>query len=292
MSRIECDPFLESFGGLDALPPFRNEEDATNAERMIKKFVEELHADARYEDPYVRDAYNSLQYCAAECEGLARCRYSGYMKGLRVYAKRLYSVCVPCSLRMQAIRASEMSERVKGLIVRFKEKSFEDFVLEGRSPSVRAAYMIARATSANGRSLVLAGAIGTGKTHLASAIAKEAHDAGRTVVFSTAPEMMSNLRSFGDEGEYDNVMRDLLNCSLLVIDDVGAEKMSQWCAEQYFTIVNSRYNGMRQTVITTNIETPNEMIRHFDRQGEKIVSRLCELCKWILIKDTDWRKRA
>ena len=122
--------------------------------------------------------------------------------------------------------------------------------------------------------LVLSGPPGRGKTHLAAAAMKSvwaAHEvAGRFVV---VPELLRRIRATFDEETRtetaEQVIAEMLECRLLCLDDLGAEKASEWAAEQVFTIVNHRYTRQMPTIITTNIDAPNLAV------DDRVFSRIC-----------------
>lgn len=103
--------------------------------------------------------------------------------------------------------------------------------------------------------LLLTGAYGCGKTHLAAAIANARLAEGYTAVFMTVPDLLDHLRSaFSPTSEtgYDELFEQLRNTPLLVLDDLGAQSSTPWAQEKLFQLLNHRYNALLPTVITTN----------------------------------------
>jgi DNA replication protein DnaC len=125
-----------------------------------------------------------------------------------------------------------------------------------------------------GRSLWLTGGVGTGKTALAMIVSKAAIDAGRTVAVYSCPRLLSVIRESIDSGGVLTFLDRLAAVDLLHIDDLGAEHRTEWVLEQLYTIVNSRYEEERSTVITSNLG-PAELA---EQLGERIVSRLEGMC--------------
>jgi DNA replication protein DnaC len=131
-----------------------------------------------------------------------------------------------------------------------------------------------------GRSLWLLGGVGTGKTALAMIVSKAAIDAGRTVAVYSCPRLLSVIResidppSRGAGGGVLAFLDRLAAVDLLHIDDLGAEHRTEWVLEQLYTIINSRYEDERSTVITSNLE-PHELA---EQLGDRIVSRLEGMC--------------
>jgi DNA replication protein DnaC len=75
---------------------------------------------------------------------------------------------------------------------------------------------------------------------------------------------------------------------LLVLDDLGSERVTDWVREQIFLIINSRYEEMLPTVVTTN-DTLEELEKHV---GQRIISRLMETCQGLILDGEDFRKEA
>ena len=145
---------------------------------------------------------------------------------------------------------------------------------------------------AEGRGLWLQGDVGTGKTTLAMLISKTAIEAGHTVAIYSLPRLLARIRRTydGDAGElsYLEFFRRLTSVDLLHIDDLGAEKSSDWVLEQLYAIVDERYSTNRSIVVTTNLEeaTLEEQI------GARTVSRLAEICETLPLYGGDHRYAA
>jgi DNA replication protein DnaC len=129
----------------------------------------------------------------------------------------------------------------------------------------------------DGRGLWLTGDVGTGKTTLAMLISKAALERGRSVAIYSLPRLLSELRKTFDESaemKYLQLLDGLASVDLLHIDDVGAERTSEWVLEQLYSIVNDRYEEQRALLLTTNLN-PEELKAQI---GERTVSRIFEIC--------------
>lgn len=96
--------------------------------------------------------------------------------------------------------------------------------------------------------LVLAGPVGTGKTHAAYAIGNAAVGRGRWVEAWRLHDLLADLRPDGDPRAWDRAC----GCDLLIVDDLGATKVSEWADETVTALLDSRLNAGRRTVLTTN----------------------------------------
>lgn len=113
---------------------------------------------------------------------------------------------------------------------------------------------------------------GSGKTHIAAAIANAFAEKGGDVVFLTASDLLDKLRrSFGSSGanQYDHIFRTVRDTELLVLDDLGAQNETAWGQEKLFQILNYRYVTVRPTVITTSVQKLDDL-------GYRLVTRLMD----------------
>ncbi|MFC6090727.1 ATP-binding protein [Saccharothrix lopnurensis] len=139
-----------------------------------------------------------------------------------------------------------------------------------------------------GPSLLLLGGTGVGKTHQAWGAVRQLAATGllRGWQFITAPDLYGELRPrAGSDSE--RTFREITSASLLVVDDLGAAKSSEWTEEITYRVVNSRYESERPTLWTSNLTGPElrEVL------GERIVSRL-STCTRITLGGLDRRRKA
>jgi DNA replication protein DnaC len=119
--------------------------------------------------------------------------------------------------------------------------------------------------------LILGGTHGTGKTHLAAAIANARIEAGREAVFIVVPDLLDRLRaaySPNSEVTYDELFESARAAELLVLDDLGAQSSTAWAQEKLYQILNERYNRRLPTVITSNLRLDDMELRLRSRIGD------------------------
>jgi DNA replication protein DnaC len=146
------------------------------------------------------------------------------------------------------------------------------------------------------KGLLFHGEAGVGKTHLAVALMKEMiRRKGARAVFYETRELLKLVRdtynTSVDATELE-VLKPVLEAELLVLDDLGAEKKSEWVDETLGLVVNTRYSERRVTVFTTNLnDTTNTEPNTFAFQlGLRTRSRLLEMCDWVHIEGHDTRE--
>lgn len=101
-----------------------------------------------------------------------------------------------------------------------------------------------------GRNLCLFGPVGVGKSHAAVAAVRPLHERGMGVRFLPVVELLDLLRPGGPEGMFTS----LSDVDVLVLDDLGTERATDWTAERLYAVVNRRWLEERPTVVTTNLE--------------------------------------
>lgn len=137
------------------------------------------------------------------------------------------------------------------------------------------------------RSLLLCGPVGTGKTHYAWAALRAVADTGARTTWraTTEADMFAQLRP-GGASDPEGEIGKLVAASVLLIDDLGAAKNSEWTEEVTYRIVNRRYEECRPSIFTTNVHPD-----HFTTTlGARIASRLAQMCEVVEVKGDDRRK--
>lgn len=169
--------------------------------------------------------------------------------------------------------------------------------------------------------LLLMGPCGVGKTHLAVAVLKAACAKGASALYYDYRELLKQIQaSYNAESQTSEleVLDPVLTAELLLLDDLGSSKPSPWALETVGHILNTRYNEKRITLVTTNyldtapgkdvsrdtfaekrrlhsLPTGQAVAEHRDeplaqRIGERIRSRLFEMCRTVEIYAPDYRK--
>lgn len=222
---------------------------------------------------------------------LGACDGSGWVLGPEDVAR-------PCECRAQRLRRGRGKGVASVIPPRYRGVSLDRPPLTemARDMATRGAVGEARAYVEElderldeGRGLWLFGDTGTGKTTLAMLVSKAALEAGRSVAIYSLPKLLARIRrTYESEpggDSYLSFFERLTSVDLLHIDDLGAEKRSDWVLEQLYALVNERYEAQRSVLVTTNLshEDLEEQI------GARTVSRLAQMCDEVPLFGDDRR---
>lgn len=186
-------------------------------------------------------------------------------------------------------RAKESADLIKKraqIARRFSTRTFDNFDVSRHEDAYNKCLEYVRTYDTADRNvLILCGNVGTGKTHLACAIANAMLDEGTPVVFSTFGDMLENLKAEFTKNER-HYLDDMRLAPMLIIDDIGKERKSDWTESIMYNVLNYRYEAMLPTVMTTNM-TIKELGTYL---GDACFSRICETAQVIKFDGSDYRK--
>ena len=247
--------------------------------------------------PEIEDDYFDIEEAAKQKPICDKCRYTIETVKDCEQASRLRSKYISCAkynayldMEYKRKRADKLLGQ-SGLGKRFAQRRFETFnVTEETKQVYNACVDFCENFTSESKGLRLVGGYGVGKTHLVASIIHRLAEKGIAAVFVVVPELLRAIRrGFNQPNEAaDELVKLTEEAELLILDDLGAEKPSDWVQEQLYVIINRRYENMLPTIITTNC-TMNELK---DRVGERTASRIIEMTTPYKITASDYRLKA
>jgi len=231
------------------------------------------------------------------------------------------TMATPCDCGMEE-RASRTIERAR-IPKRYEHCDFESYSTDvsenpQHTSSLKAAKLLAEKfvgefPGNSEKGLMLMGPSGVGKTHLAVACLKELIRRGHQGLFCDYRELLKDIQASynpGSESTELRILEPIRTAEILVVDDLGASKPSAWVLDTIGLVLNARYNARLTTLITTNYldtakpdgkpaRTPQgetmKAVREdtlAERIGERMRSRLFEMCRTIEVHSTDFRREV
>lgn len=224
------------------------------------------------------------------------CQDEGYVGG------------IPCACRQQAVLDSRIES--SGLPAKLQRQTFDKFQLKWYSANTKTpqgvservcaqdalnccrAFVASTIEGTPRKGLMISGEVGLGKTFLLSAICNSLVEAGVPTLYIVFSDLIADIKRSFDAGERgyseSQIMAAAKNAKVLILDDLGAEQVTEFVTNRLFDIVNHRCNGEKPLVLSSNLSL--QEIRTI--YGARIASRLYEMCEHIRIFGDDIRVRA
>lgn len=208
-------------------------------------------------------------------------------------------------VRCSCFRSAQSGHRLAaaGMPVRYRGCTLDNFhVLPGMDPSIggakiRAERFIAKYPDVP-YGLLFVGTAGVGKTHLAVAILRalieEKAAVGRFADYRDLLRSIQDSYNPVSQTSELEILRPVINADVLLLDELGARRPSNWVLDTVTHVLNDRYANDRVTIVTTNYYLEKEQaLEHTltDRIGEYAVSRLHEMCRIHVMTGEDFRRR-
>lgn len=200
------------------------------------------------------------------------------------------------------------AENVRGRLLdaarlprRYSECSLQNYYpCEGVGSQLKAfnyAFRLIREYPATDRGLLFMGPVGIGKTHLAVAILRGLVEKGFGGLFYEFGSLLKTIQdSYNPISQTSEmkVLAPVYQAEILILDELGASKPTDWVRDTMMQIINTRYNDKRMTIFTTNYldARRNEKEETLeDRIGVRLRSRLFEMCRTVSMDGDDYRRR-
>ncbi len=204
----------------------------------------------------------------------------------------------PCRCRTQEMQA-KLIEQAR-IPPRYERCSLSNYQpVPGNSTQLQAfnlAFKLVCEYPAIDRGLLLMGSCGVGKTHLSAAILRRLIEKGISCLFYEFGALLKEI-----QGSYNpasnttemNVLAPVYEAEVLVLDELGAVRPTDWVRDTMMHIISTRYNERRLTIFTTNYtdvrgHSTEETLE--ERIGVRLRSRMYEMCKTVVIEGKDYRR--
>jgi len=210
-------------------------------------------------------AREAIDRFAAQYVTVCCCGGTGFVRTNAPVGHPLFGEAIPCICQTDK-RAREQGQRLRRMSG-LSEHELLTYTFEAFDPrssradaqgiaQMAAAKALCEAYAGDSRGwLLLVGGVGSGKTHLAAAIAVSQLNRGLGVFMATMPDILDMLRGgYDDVVGFDERFDALKRIPLLVIDDLGSERKTDWVSEKLYQLVNARYENRRALVITSNVD--------------------------------------
>lgn len=264
-----------------------------NAPAVCEEYGLDAQADKRLVGDLIR-MKNQLAICA-KCTG-EQCAFGNYVQP---YARGVGKDIEVYSCECAYGRHKRLTTWAKKFVPkRYADKTFADY--EVTAVNRRAVGMARWFLEKGDRGLYFYGGVGTGKTFLASLIAKEyaaggKETLGRKLVFGDVPSLLDEIKkTFNDpNASSQQVLSKFIKCDLLILDDIGTGKLSEWNTGLLYQIINERYNEEKPIILTSNytLEQLGEKLSKVDAEnGARITSRLRGTCYFASLGTEDRRR--
>ena len=176
---------------------------------------------------------------------------------------------------------------------KFQNLNFENFNSNSENElaiTIAKDYVNKNITSSNANGLIIMGESGVGKTHLAASIANKLIENDKIVLMGRLTTLLDMIKgTFKDNTKSENELIELYsNVDMIIIDDLGTEKISSWALEKLYTIIENRNENRLPIMITTRFDKQGLIERFGQCQDEQlvnaIISKLYQMCYGVTLK--------
>jgi len=240
-------------------------------------------------------------------EKLSNCKYCNtepVLESFNILNIKKYRWSYPCRCWEKELQRQEEQKKKEqkeiqylknGVPLRFKDVCFKNTIISEINQEIYQKSLdwteLFLEKQTNGKGLFFFGPFGIGKTHLVFCITHKIHfesDYNYFFNFYSTPTLLEKTRCSFNFENIVNPITTLIECNpqLLILDDLGKEKSSEWVKEQLYILINHRYENLLPIIFTSNCNE-KDLSKNL---GEAIISRIYEMCDIYTFKGIDRRK--
>ena len=266
---------MSSFRKISETPPDLPSPPGTSSPSDVTRILTKKASKKKRRGKVPKLSAQDLPYGCEKCDGMGNIIEE---KGAR-----------PCECKLKFFAEERM--RRAGIPPLFETKDLSNFRRRAKAQQtdyVFAKWYVENYSAESHQGLLLIGPCGVGKTHLAIGILKGLIEMGFSGLYYNIIALLDAIKaSYNREiSATQGIFLEVdLEADVLVIDDLGAEKMSPWVADRLYAIINQRYEGGKTLILTSNLD----YAKLGDRIGQRIISRLYEMCMLHPCTGDDYR---
>lgn len=207
------------------------------------------------------------------------CKDTGFVE---INGKKERCKCITQRLLNERYNSSNLKKSSDETFENFNLKYYSDEKINGKSPRENAKEILLLSKefvdnfnkkNNKNKNLLFLGETGLGKTYLSNAIAKEILKKGNTIFYQTSPVMLDELmiNKFKEPDLYYDMLNQIQDVDLLILDDLGAENLSESKMKEIFTIINLRLINDKSTIISSNLNLEDMSKAYDDRIFSRII---------------------
>ena len=225
-------------------------------------------------------------------DGLIRCKVCGERKQFRIQLSGFEKV-VPCICKCRAdeieqerkkdeyeqqMHAIERLKDASMMASKFRDANFSGYRIREEN---KEAYTLSqnyvkrfREMKEKNQGLLFYGPVGTGKSYTAACIANALMEKQTTVIMTSFVKILQDIQGVSNEANYIQILN---SASLLIIDDLGAERNTDYALEKVYNVIDSRIRSDKPMILTTNLDL-SEMMQCTDIRYKRVYDRIFEVC--------------
>lgn len=170
--------------------------------------------------------------------------------------------------------------------MKFQDAKYKDLVI-GVQERIKEAINFSGETPKFKKGILFSGDTGVGKTYALFAVKNMMSNGPNGAIYKNWVELLAEHKDLIGKTDTDSLIESLFKGHVLILDDIGAEKATEWSTERLYMIIEKAYRKEHILLIGTNLDIKKDQLREV--YGDRIVSRLTEMCTLVKMSGEDRR---